>query len=126
MIRRPPRSTRTDTLFPYSTLFRSAGAGPGIAERQEAVEGQLAVVRCPDILPAVEARHAPRSDLVEAQRVGARPARDPRRSAEVRIRHIGKPRSVAVDAHIAHAVHEPAPGTQPRRHTRPARTHTAK
>src|SRR3546814_1603143 len=28
MIRRPPRSTRTDTLFPYTTLFRSEG-GPG-------------------------------------------------------------------------------------------------
>src|SRR3546814_4115690 len=34
MIRRPPRSTRTDTLFPYTTLFRSPawsadhGAGP--------------------------------------------------------------------------------------------------
>src|SRR3546814_1833052 len=31
MIRRPPRSTRTDTLFPYTTLFRSGprlGAGP--------------------------------------------------------------------------------------------------
>src|SRR3546814_11658682 len=27
MIRRPPRSTRTDTLFPYTTLFRSPGAG---------------------------------------------------------------------------------------------------
>src|SRR3546814_1180583 len=26
MIRRPPRSTRTDTLFPYTTLFRSEGA----------------------------------------------------------------------------------------------------
>src|SRR3546814_18991377 len=26
MIRRPPRSTRTDTLFPYTTLFRSVGA----------------------------------------------------------------------------------------------------
>src|SRR3546814_3374567 len=26
MIRRPPRSTRTDTLFPYTTLFRSYGA----------------------------------------------------------------------------------------------------
>src|SRR3546814_2367805 len=26
MIRRPPRSTRTDTLFPYTTLFRSFGA----------------------------------------------------------------------------------------------------
>src|SRR3546814_19398630 len=25
MIRRPPRSTRTDTLFPYTTLFRSSG-----------------------------------------------------------------------------------------------------
>src|SRR3546814_3657364 len=27
MIRRPPRSTRTDTLFPYTTLFRSTGEG---------------------------------------------------------------------------------------------------
>src|SRR3546814_7807815 len=30
MIRRPPRSTRTDTLFPYTTLFRSAD---GVLER---------------------------------------------------------------------------------------------
>src|SRR3546814_10879480 len=29
MIRRPPRSTRTDTLFPYTTLFRSWAAGRG-------------------------------------------------------------------------------------------------
>src|SRR3546814_16879051 len=29
MIRRPPRSTRTDTLFPYTTLFRSLGEQPG-------------------------------------------------------------------------------------------------
>src|SRR3546814_464 len=28
MIRRPPRSTRTDTLFPYTTLFRSEGTFP--------------------------------------------------------------------------------------------------
>src|SRR3546814_1630011 len=27
MIRRPPRSTRTDTLFPYTTLFRSLAEG---------------------------------------------------------------------------------------------------
>src|SRR3546814_13460483 len=32
MIRRPPRSTRTDTLFPYTTLFRSAELA-GIAAR---------------------------------------------------------------------------------------------
>src|SRR3546814_8001783 len=30
MIRRPPRSTRTDTLFPYTTLFRSEWTGPGL------------------------------------------------------------------------------------------------
>src|SRR3546814_11310655 len=34
MIRRPPRSTRTDTLFPYTTLFRSAGFG-GSAHREQ-------------------------------------------------------------------------------------------
>src|SRR3546814_1817064 len=28
MIRRPPRSTRTDTLFPYTTLFRSISSAP--------------------------------------------------------------------------------------------------
>src|SRR3546814_3481959 len=35
MIRRPPRSTRTDTLFPYTTLFRSgrAAAHPGAYPR---------------------------------------------------------------------------------------------
>src|SRR3546814_4257075 len=32
MIRRPPRSTRTDTLFPYTTLFRSDRAGAGVAD----------------------------------------------------------------------------------------------
>src|SRR3546814_20754010 len=30
MIRRPPRSTRTDTLFPYTTLFRSVLAGVAV------------------------------------------------------------------------------------------------
>src|SRR3546814_8660715 len=31
MIRRPPRSTRTDTLFPYTTLFRSVRTGSDLA-----------------------------------------------------------------------------------------------
>src|SRR3546814_2529541 len=36
MIRRPPRSTRTDTLFPYTTLFRSAAdAGTGLARGRQ-------------------------------------------------------------------------------------------
>src|SRR3546814_8398018 len=33
MIRRPPRSTRTDTLFPYTTLFRSKAGGCGSDDR---------------------------------------------------------------------------------------------
>src|SRR3546814_10565212 len=34
MIRRPPRSTRTDTLFPYTTLFRSRLQAPARAHRR--------------------------------------------------------------------------------------------
>src|SRR3546814_18457846 len=34
MIRRPPRSTRTDTRFPYTTLFRSDGVVVGEARRE--------------------------------------------------------------------------------------------
>src|SRR3546814_1076869 len=54
MIRRPPRSTRTDTLFPYTTLFRSpdvprrnlgGGAPPGILGRQRARAGAPVVRR---------------------------------------------------------------------------------
>src|SRR3546814_1548836 len=32
MIRRPPRSTRTDTLFPYTTLFRSGAVSEEVAK----------------------------------------------------------------------------------------------
>src|SRR3546814_11263833 len=43
MIRRPPRSTRTDTLFPYTTLFRSKVANPdkasGIIDSQHDAGG---------------------------------------------------------------------------------------
>src|SRR3546814_7029636 len=47
MIRRPPRSTRTDTLFPYTTLFRSIGlldegaTVPFIARYRKEVTGGL-------------------------------------------------------------------------------------
>src|SRR3546814_12888173 len=37
MIRRPPRSTRTDTLFPYTTLVRSLERAVGLAERWQHV-----------------------------------------------------------------------------------------
>src|SRR3546814_13992422 len=38
MIRRPPRSTRTDTLFPYTTLFRSPDLVRRLARRLDAEE----------------------------------------------------------------------------------------
>src|SRR3546814_7951 len=43
MIRRPPRSTRTDTLFPYTTLFRSkvAEGRPHIVDRIKDGDVQL-------------------------------------------------------------------------------------
>src|SRR3546814_11832684 len=41
MRRRPPRSTRTDTLFPYTTLFRSLVAGDGGHARGGDVAGGL-------------------------------------------------------------------------------------
>src|SRR3546814_1347039 len=57
MIRRPPRSTRTDTLFPYTTLFRSVlhdllGAAP-VVHQQPGQPHHVPVVR------PVE-RHEPR------------------------------------------------------------------
>src|SRR3546814_3051953 len=42
MIRRPPRSTRTDTLFPYATLFRSLA---GEIEGRGRGEDELAYLR---------------------------------------------------------------------------------
>src|SRR3546814_4990569 len=40
MIRRPPRSTRTDTLFPYTTLFRSTKSNKVLAfEAKDGLQG---------------------------------------------------------------------------------------
>src|SRR3546814_5812992 len=40
MIRRPPRSTRTDTLFPYTTLFRSGRRENGLRWRYSRLQGR--------------------------------------------------------------------------------------
>src|SRR3546814_13136435 len=52
MIRRPPRSTRTDTLFPYTTLFRSVGWFGPVRPRQGAGRSGRARIR----------HHLPRRD----------------------------------------------------------------
>src|SRR3546814_88010 len=85
MIRRPPRSTRTDTLFPYTTLFRSPAALTRSAAAQwsaacsTAFQARAARREC----HARWARHCRfrRSELARAQRWGEgldRPGRSAR------------------------------------------------
>src|SRR3546814_2705969 len=54
MIRRPPRSTRTDTLFPYTTLFRSVGAL--VRKHAPVVEARRPVARSLAEMPLAEDR----------------------------------------------------------------------
>src|SRR3546814_19437931 len=73
MIRRPPRSTRTDTLFPYTTLFRSC--------RPEFIAGfeKLAALATRDGDKGVEFRiHAPPQHMTQADIAAeaARPGMD--------------------------------------------------
>src|SRR3546814_20139620 len=77
MIRRPPRSTRTDTLFPYTTLFRSAiGRDREVGDRRilglaRTVRHDGGVARAVRHIDRVE-RFTERADLVDLdeQRVG--------------------------------------------------------
>src|SRR3546814_1104860 len=68
MRRRRPRSTRTDTLFPYTTIFRSAEVGDVLAQRVRAVE--VAAVLG---LVVVELRDQLAVALLEARSVRIRP-----------------------------------------------------
>src|SRR3546814_10710622 len=74
MIRRPPRSTRTDTLFPYTTLFRSARSPCGDRRRQPS-PGQASLTFDPLFLCHVGRRE-------RTQRVDSLPTMDVQRSEE--------------------------------------------
>src|SRR3546814_11192298 len=85
MIRRPPRSTRTDTLFPYTTLFRSLQAPPGCARLVRRVhQGILGHgrERAPPV--QVSGRHEPGHGLVTQRPITGYPPtrREPRSDAE--------------------------------------------
>src|SRR3546814_20869692 len=58
MIRRPPRSTRTDTLFPYTTLFRSPGVTP-----RRSISDRLTQIRACGYSSLRRMRPAAESDL---------------------------------------------------------------
>src|SRR3546814_3575233 len=68
MIRRPPRSTRTDTLFPYTTLFRSLHLmGSNRAELAKMNEGARRKGE-ELVYPAAESRsRPPRAHLVQVE-----------------------------------------------------------
>src|SRR3546814_3836658 len=51
MIRRPPRSTRTDTLFPYTTLFRSTQAGTLCVHAKIFAKGEYHLAEPPFLHP---------------------------------------------------------------------------
>src|SRR3546814_10172938 len=92
MIRRPPRSTRTDTLFPYTTLFRSLGIGDRRQHR-----GIIEIFLPVEIAREGTARKADKRRLIlferaaEAHRGDAFRRMPPRRKIH---RHIRTPRSV--------------------------------
>src|SRR3546814_12973495 len=66
MIRRPPRSTRTDTLFPYTTLFRSHADGHVLRALADRLVHQAAVEMCEGIR-VVTARLGALADLRVAE-----------------------------------------------------------
>src|SRR3546814_2914710 len=79
MLRRPPRSTRTDTLFPYTTLFRSLlRAGAGVHGRVPDARAADRAVPEPDRAglwaEQLDPRQLPRAGGVCAQRRAHRAA----------------------------------------------------
>src|SRR3546814_6002225 len=79
MIRRPPRSTRTDTLFPYTTLFRSRGF---VLRRRQRKQDRLDHQHQADDRPAPVAEDPVQEGEHREQQLGD--PRQPAEAAEVR------------------------------------------
>src|SRR3546814_10171511 len=111
MIRRPPRSTRTDTLFPYTTLFRSQESGGTDREHDGArpVEGDAVALlglgkhEQAEEQPAERERHLGDEDPAPPEALDDRTAGDDADHRTARTHH--RP--------VAHGLHAPLPGEQP-------------
>src|SRR3546814_20710422 len=76
MIRRPPRSTRTDTLFPYTTLFRSNGlalATNWLSSRGRAMLDSEISCRLPNLSPRPSERQRARAGAHGSDTLRPRP-----------------------------------------------------
>src|SRR3546814_15979275 len=73
MIRRPPRSTRTDTLFPYTTLFRSEEVHPDDEDVEDVLRRALAhrLGQVGQQDAAAQERHQDVAHAVEAEALAA-------------------------------------------------------
>src|SRR3546814_12441061 len=84
MIRRPPRSTRTDTLFPYTTHFRSpldsSVQGPIEAALAKLEEAGIAIDRTSDLLPDLAAQQADYLRMLNISMARGAPAPDGHRA----------------------------------------------
>src|SRR3712207_8002593 len=80
MIRRPPRST----LFPYTTLFRSGGGGPGLHDRARPPDGDERVARAPC---QRDPGHVPAFDRPRARAGGGGRGRGDRKSTRLNSSH---------------------------------------
>src|SRR3546814_13751319 len=82
MIRRPPRSTRTDTLFPYTTLFRSACSALRAASSSRRSDQLVHSVSAAIATPAIA---SPSASVIQRRRVAAASALATARSAALSI-----------------------------------------
>src|SRR3546814_15486394 len=73
MIRRPPRSTRTDTLFPYTTLFRSAAPSARFFCLNTEISMQLPEVRFDVVVQNLIDHLALLDDVVPVRHGGGEP-----------------------------------------------------
>src|SRR3546814_17762351 len=85
MIRRPPRSTRTDTLFPYTTLFRSAPAG---AKRWPSSRIEQGRQRFPHMITQrrLRPRHRVQVVVLEVAAIGGDRFKQERQQCDVEVR----------------------------------------
>src|SRR3546814_14893013 len=115
MIQRPPRSTRTDTLFPYTTLFRSPD-GAGAVDPVPALRPQPADLRAEHLLR--QARGLPQGDPADLAFAGGGELYRAAGALRQRYQTSSTPRRLHA-CHPPTTITPPPPARTPNRHPPP-------